>query len=92
MLVTTLLFASVTGIVRYFGGHPGGQAAFIRYIIGGVILPLMCHCFQATIQTLDADFVVRGLLHGCGVILWFYAMAASRSLKSRRSAIPRRFS
>ena len=39
MLLTTLLFVMVTAVVRYIGDAiPASQAAFIRYVIGTVIL------------------------------------------------------
>ena len=39
MLLTTLLFVLVTAIVRFIGdGIPASQAAFIRYVIGTIIL------------------------------------------------------
>ena len=39
MLLTTLLFVMVTAVVRYIGDTiPAPQAAFIRYVIGTIIL------------------------------------------------------
>ena len=39
MLLTTLLFVMVTAVVRYIGDAiPASQAAFIRYVIGTIIL------------------------------------------------------
>ncbi|MCR9256731.1 MAG: DMT family transporter [Alphaproteobacteria bacterium] len=78
MLLTTLLFASVTGIVRYLGTEiPAAQAAFIRYLIGTImILPLMYPLLSRPPSKGSMRiFALRGLLHGGGVILWFYAMA-----------------
>ena len=41
MLLTTLLFVMVTAVVRYIGDAiPAPQAAFIRYVIGTIILPV----------------------------------------------------
>jgi drug/metabolite transporter (DMT)-like permease len=78
MLVTTLLFACVTGIVRYLGSDiPAVEAAFIRYVIG---LALVVPAFRPLLRAwpraaLAKVFVARGLVHGIAVMLWFYAMA-----------------
>jgi len=78
MLLTTVLFVSVTGIVRYLGSTiPAPEAAFIRYAIGLVLvlpafLPLLRKRPGAAAMK---RFVARGLVHGIAVTLWFYAMA-----------------
>ena len=78
MIVTTLLFAAVTGIVRHVGSEiPAAEAAFLRYLFGAIlVLPAMAPLLRAPppSRTL-AVFALRGLVHGIGVILWFYAMA-----------------
>ena len=39
MLLTTIFFVLVTAIVKYIGSDiPSAQAAFIRYVIGTLIL------------------------------------------------------
>ena len=39
MIVSTMMFVSVTGIVRYLGsGLPAAESAFIRYAMGFLIL------------------------------------------------------
>ena len=78
MALTGLLFVCVTGIVRYIGSDvPAAQAAFIRYIIGLVImLPFMGEVFKVGFDRNDTVlYLIRGLCHALGVILWFYAMA-----------------
>ena len=78
MLLSGIMFIGVTGVVRYLGGemHPI-QAAFIRYAFGIVlVVPVMLRVglyelFSARIR-LHAS---RGLVHGIGVMLWFYAMS-----------------
>jgi len=78
MVLTTLLFAAVTGIVRYVGAEiPAAQAAFIRYIVGTIlILPWLVPLIKRPPSGRSMQiFVLRGVLHGFGVILWFYAMA-----------------
>ena len=78
MLITTVLFVCVTGIVRHLGSDiPAVEVAFLRYSIGLVMvlpafLPLLRQPPSAGQMKIYAG---RGLLHGIAVILWFYAMA-----------------
>ena len=78
MLVSSLFFVGVTGIVRHLGSDMNAvQAAFIRYALGcALFLPLYLRLvrerrYPARVGTHFA----RGLVHGIGVMLWFYAMA-----------------
>ena len=78
MVVTTLLFAIVTGIVRYIGSDiPAPVAAFIRYIISTLFfIPLIVKMFILERKRSNRRvYWSRGLAHGFGVILWFFAMA-----------------
>ena len=78
MVVTTLLFAIVTGIVRSIGSDlPAPVAAFIRYIISTIFfIPLIVKMFILEGNKKNNQFFwARGLAHGFGVILWFFAMA-----------------
>ena len=78
MVVTTLLFAIVTGIVRYIGSDiPAPVAAFIRYIISTLFfIPLIVKMFiLERKRSSKRVYWSRGLAHGFGVILWFFAMA-----------------
>ena len=78
MVVTTLLFAIVTGIVRYIGTDiPAPVAAFIRYIISTLFfMPLIIKMFILERNRSNRRvYWYRGLAHGFGVILWFFAMA-----------------
>ena len=78
MVVTTLLFAIVTGIVRYIGSDiPAPVAAFIRYIISTLFfMPLIIKMFILERNRSNRRvYWYRGLAHGFGVILWFFAMA-----------------
>tara|TARA_B100000579_G_scaffold423343_1_gene426414 strand:+ start:458 stop:1351 length:894 start_codon:yes stop_codon:yes gene_type:complete len=78
MLLTTLLFVMVTAVVRYIGDTiPAPQAAFIRYVIGTIILlPFIIPLIKKSITRKDLIiYIFRGLAHGFGVILWFYAMS-----------------
>jgi uncharacterized membrane protein len=78
MLLTGLFFVGVTGLVRHLGTDMSPiQAAFIRYAFGFV---LMIPVFMR-LETLRPSngilglYLSRGLLHGIGVSLWFFAMA-----------------
>ncbi len=78
MLLTTVLFVCVTGIVRYLGSDiPAAEAAFIRYAIGlALVLPALRPLLrQWPRAALMRRFVLRGVVHGVAVMLWFYAMA-----------------
>ena len=78
MLLTTVLFVCVTGIVRHLGSDiPAVEAAFIRYAIGlALVLPALRPLLrQWPRPALMKVFVARGIVHGIAVMLWFYAMA-----------------
>ena len=78
MLLTTVLFVCVTGIVRHLGSDiPAVEAAFIRYAIGlALVLPALRPLLrQWPRPALMRRFILRGIVHGVAVMLWFYAMA-----------------
>ena len=78
MLLTSLLFVGVTGIVRYLGSEMAAtQAAFIRYLVGLLlILPWMLPLLRRPPSKQQMGlYTLRGVAHGIGVTLWFYAMA-----------------
>ncbi len=78
MALTGVLFVAVTGIVRQLGSDMSPvQAAFIRYAMGVVIMaPLILRVRWTRIATGRVGlFLARGVVHGAGVMLWFYAMA-----------------
>jgi drug/metabolite transporter (DMT)-like permease len=78
MLLTGVLFVGVTGIVRHLGSDMNPmQAAFIRYAMGIVlIVPVLLRLRAARIRPTRLGLhVVRGVVHGVAVMLWFYAMA-----------------
>lgn len=78
MLLTGFCFVGVTGIVRYLGSDmPAIEAAFIRYAAGTVMIaPMLVRTCRAGMSRDTARlFALRGLVHGGGVMLWFYAMA-----------------
>ncbi len=78
MLLTTFCFVAVTGVVRYLGSDiPAVQAAFIRYTVGCLlVLPMLLPLLKVRPRKPTmALYVLRGLVHGGAVMLWFYAMA-----------------
>ncbi len=78
MVLTGLLFIGVTGIVRHLGSDMNPiQAAFIRYAMGVVIvIPLLLRIkWSRFVRGRFGLYLTRGLVHGVGVMLWFYAMA-----------------
>ena len=78
MLMTGVLFVAVTGIVRHLGSDlPAVEAAFLRYAIGlFMILPAFRPLLHKMPPWRDWKlYILRGVVHGIGVMLWFYAMA-----------------
>ena len=78
MFLSGIMFIGVTGVVRYLGGemHPI-QAAFIRYAFGIVlVVPVILRVgLYGLLSTRIHLHASRGLVHGIGVMLWFYAMS-----------------
>ena len=77
MLVTGLCFVAVTALVKYMGDRiPAPESAFLRYLLGLVFLiPLLRPLLRARPTARQWRlFGLRGLAHGVGVMLWFYAM------------------
>lgn len=78
MFVTGLCFVCVTVIVRYIGPRiPAAESAFIRYLAGTVLLiPVYYRIYRGSVRIkVSAMMGIRGVAHGVGVLLWFYAMA-----------------
>lgn len=78
MLITGLCFVGVTITVRYVGPRiPATEAAFIRYAAGTIfLLPIFFKMYTGTVQFYAwKTLIIRGMAHGFGVILWFFAMA-----------------
>ncbi|MEE3287923.1 MAG: DMT family transporter [Pseudomonadota bacterium] len=78
MLVSGVLFVGVTGIVRYLGSEMNPiQAAFIRYAFGIVlVIPVILRLgLPVLLAARIRMHAARGLVHGIGVMLWFYAMS-----------------
>ncbi len=80
MLLSGFLFVGVTGIVRHLGTDMSPmQAAFIRYAFGLVlVIPLLLRLGgrgrRRTASRRLGLHALRGLIHGIGVMLWFYAI------------------
>ncbi|MAZ04143.1 MAG: EamA family transporter [Sneathiella sp.] len=78
MVLSSILFVGMTAIIRHLGsGLPAVEAAFIRYFLGSLlILPMVIRHWPGIPSKRDTGFyILRGIVHGGGVILWFYAMA-----------------
>jgi len=78
MVVTGVLFAMVTGIVRHLGSDlPAVEAAFIRYAFGVLFMaPMLVRALRENpVPRRMPLYLLRGAVHGAGVMLWFYAMA-----------------
>ena len=78
MVAGGLLFVAVTVLVRHLGTDmPAVQAAFIRYSIGLVlVLPLLWRMRWRGVRPGSFKlYFYRGIVHGAGVMLWFFAMA-----------------
>lgn len=78
MVLTTVLFVGVTATVRFLEGEvPAPQAAFLRYLIGTLLLtPALITLIKVKPEkTLMNKFILRGLVHSLGVTMWFYAMS-----------------
>ena len=77
MLVTGLCFIAVTALVKYIGPRlPPVEMAFLRYLLGLVfLLPAIGALRDARLSPRQWRlFTLRGVMHGLGVMLWFYAM------------------
>jgi drug/metabolite transporter (DMT)-like permease len=78
MILAGVLFVLVTATVRYIGTNlPAPVAAFLRYLLGLIMLsPVLIRLisYRPGPRALML-YGVRGLAHGLGVILWFFAMA-----------------
>ncbi len=78
MVLTGVMFVGVTVAVRYLGTSINPvQAGFIRYAFGLVmVLPLLSRAGVFSLHSKRIGFhALRGLAHGCGVMLWFFAMS-----------------
>ena len=78
MALSGLCFVGVTVVVRYVGTRiPAPEAAFFRYVAGTLLLaPVLIQIFRGRTSVVAwKTLAVRGVIHGIGVCLWFFAMA-----------------
>ncbi|MCA1337228.1 DMT family transporter [Pseudooceanicola marinus] len=78
MLITGVLFVSVTALVKTLGPSiPAAEGAFLRFLLGLVLMaPVLPRLFRLRLDQATWGLVaLRGLLHSGGVALWFFAMA-----------------
>jgi len=78
MAASGLCFVLVAVLVRWVGTDlPAPQAAFIRYLFGTLMLaPIFIRIARRELHVNAPGLMtVRGVAHGAGVILWFFAMA-----------------
>ncbi|MBX2882646.1 MAG: DMT family transporter [Granulosicoccus sp.] len=78
MLLTGLCFVGVTVTVRYIGPRiPATEAAFLRYVFGTIMLtPILFRLIRGSLKIQSWTMMgARGIAHGLGVSLWFFAMA-----------------
>lgn len=76
--MTGLLFVGVNAIVKHLDNSvPAAEAAFLRYVLGLIFLvPIIGKIWNARLSRgIIILFGLRGIVHACAVILWFYAMA-----------------
>lgn len=77
MLMTGFCFVAVTAIVKFMGPRvPPAEAAFLRYLLGLVFfVPMIGALTKLRMGPREwRMFGLRGLLHGGGVMLWFFSM------------------
>ncbi|SLN60220.1 DMT family transporter [Oceanibacterium hippocampi] len=78
MALGGICFAGFMAIVRYLGSDMNPvQAAFLRYFFGLILmLPILLRLRIVDIVGSSIRWhIMRGMAHGTGVMLWFYAMA-----------------
>ncbi|MEK9813276.1 MAG: DMT family transporter [Paracoccaceae bacterium] len=77
MVLTGLLFLGVTVLVKILGPRvPAPEAAFLRYLLGLVLLiPMLKTSLKDKLDSvLWFNFIARGIFHTLAVVLWFFAM------------------
>lgn len=78
MLLAGLFFVAVNGTVRWVGDDlPAAQSAFLRFVFGilFLVLPLAQALRTGFPAPVWRKFILRGAIHVCAVVLWFFAMA-----------------
>lgn len=78
IVLSGLIFSSFMALVRYVGTTMDPiQASFLRYGLGLMfLLPFFVRVTTADLRAMQWKLhLLRGLMHGTGVMLWFYAMS-----------------
>lgn len=78
IVLSGLIFSSFMALVRYVGTTMDPiQASFLRYGLGLVfMIPFFVRVTTADLRAMQWKLhLLRGLMHGTGVMLWFYAMS-----------------
>lgn len=77
MVLTGLCFVAMTALVKWQGSHlPAIQTSFLRFLFGLVLLfPAWKSVARIRLTPrLSRLFALRGVLHACAVVCWFYSM------------------
>lgn len=77
MMLAGLLFVAMTAVVKHVGAEvPAAQSAFLRFAMGlPLALPMLWPLRRARPTGRQTGLLaLRGLVHGFGVICWFFAM------------------
>lgn len=77
LVLSGLIFATFSAIIRSLSSDlHAAETAFIRYLFGFLfVLPLFLGSRRRELKTRrPVMHVSRGVIHGCGVMLWFYAI------------------
>jgi len=78
MILSGFMFVTVGVLVKLMdSGLPAIQSAFLRYVFGMIIiLPLFRRIqFSGIRKPILGVYLLRAILHGFSVMLWFFAMA-----------------
>lgn len=78
IVLSGLIFSSFMALVRYVGSTMDPvQLSFLRYAFGLLFLaPFFLRVRMAEVREVHWKLhLLRGVLHGTGVMLWFYAMS-----------------
>lgn len=78
LVLSGLIFATFSAIIRSLSSElHAAETAFIRYLFGFLfLLPIFLGGRRKELRTQRPLLhISRGLIHGCGVLLWFYAIS-----------------
>jgi len=78
LVLSGLIFATFSAIIRALSSElHAAETAFIRYLFGFLfLLPIFLGSRRSELRTKRPLLhISRGMIHGCGVLLWFYAIS-----------------